>query len=133
MKAIDRINTQEQEVYYKKVGKRYIQVNDPHWIEGLGKGFFLVWKKDGSTSIRHQIYPQLAEIRAGVELGKEVILNALQRAMKCHSRKKLTPEEAADWDAIVKKHPEAFSYLQYDSLNDMAENIIQEIRDLKKY
>ena len=63
MKALDRIAHKEQQTLYKKVGKKYVQVNDPYAYDGLREGWWLVKVASGCTSIRAAVYPNKAEIQ----------------------------------------------------------------------
>jgi hypothetical protein len=52
-----RINFKENQRLYKKVGKKFVPVNDPYAYDGLREGFWLIKISGGTTSIRQQVYP----------------------------------------------------------------------------
>ena len=64
-KALD-VNTRaafkEGQRLYRKVGKKFVPVNDPYAYDGLRNGFWLIQVKDGSTSIRQEIYPEKGSV-----------------------------------------------------------------------
>ena len=128
MSALERLKSKEEnETFYKKVGKRYIQVNNPFWIEGLGEGFFLVHKREGSASIQMAVYPERVEAQARNKLTSDKLVDIISEASKARPAFKLTEEQNDDWNALLEKHPELFSYFQFDSMQGMATAITEAI------
>lgn len=132
MSAIDNIkHKEEHETFYKKVGKRYVKINDPFWIEGLRKGFHLVQIKNDGSSIRSIVYPDRAELYAAQNIMENKILEVLSEATKARVPYKLSEEESKDWDKLNRKHPGLFQYISFDSLADMSKNVAKGLSDLK--
>jgi DNA mismatch repair ATPase MutS len=120
------LNANERSVYYKKVGKKYVQVNDPWAYDGLGEGFWLVQVRPGSTSIRHQVYPASSALTAAVRLKEDELIKIIREASEARPRTREISEEALrDWKKFIKKHGEEFNNLEYPSLQENAEKIIK--------
>jgi len=126
MTALERINHNEMEVLYKKVGRKYIPVNDPYAINGLREGFWLVKVAPGSTSIRQAVYPHKAEIQAAAKDKEDKLVEIIRKASEARPQSNpLTPEALADWQAFIAKHGQQFSLLEYPSIQENAEKIIE--------
>ena len=115
----------EDQRIYRKVGKKFLPVNDPYAYDGLRNGFWLVQVKDGSTAIRQQIYPDSSPERAATILAEEKIVEIIRKASAARpSNIPLSLTEKADWEAFIKKHGDTFSTLQYPSFQENAEKIV---------
>lgn len=126
MTALERINYNEAEVLYKKIGRKYVTVNDPSVLNGLRDGFWLVKVAPGSTSIRQQVYPYKAEITAAVREKEDQLVDIIRKASEARpSQNPLTPEALADWQAFIAKHGKEFNTLEYPSIQENAEKIIE--------
>ena len=62
---------------YRKVGKKFLPVNDPYAYDGLKNGFWLIGIKDGCTSIRQQIYPDKSHITAAARLMEDKLVEIM--------------------------------------------------------
>ena len=121
-----RAAAKEDQRLYRKVGKKFVPVNDPYAYDGLRNGFWLIQIKDGSTSIRQEIYPDKAAIHAAARLMEDKLVDIIRKAGEARPNKiALSAEEKKDWDAFIKKHGESFSTLQYPSLQENAEKIVK--------
>jgi hypothetical protein len=126
MTALERINYNKAEVLYKKIGRKYVTVNDPSVLNGLRDGFWLVKVAPGSTSIRQQVYPYKAEITAAAREKEDELVDIIRKASEARpSRNPLTPEALADWQAFIAKHGKEFNTLEYPSLQENAERIME--------
>ena len=131
MNAQQRIAQVESDILYRKVGKRYIPINDPNAYHGLDEGYWLVKVAPGCTSIRQCVYPDRAEIQAAAHKKQDKLMEIVRKAGEARPQKiKLTKEEHKDWQAFIKKHGESFHILCYPSLHEVTEKIIEEL--LKK-
>ncbi|MFZ9848284.1 MAG: hypothetical protein ACO3EE_09075 [Flavobacteriales bacterium] len=116
----------EDQRLYRKVGKKFVPVNDPYAYDGLRNGFWLIQIKDGSTSIRQEIYPDNAAIHAAARLMEDKLVNIIRKAGEARPNKTpLSPEEKKDWDKFIKKHGESFNTLHFPSIQENAEKIIK--------
>jgi hypothetical protein len=114
------------EVFYKKVGRKYVQINDPYALDGLREGWWLVKVAAGSTSIRQAVYPHKAEIQAAAKDKEDQLVDIIRKASEARPQSNpLTPEALADWQAFIAKHGKQFSSLEYPSMQENAEKIIE--------
>ena len=121
-----RAAIKEGQRLYRKVGKRFVPVNDPYAYDGLRNGFWLIQVKDGSTSIRQEVYPEKAPIHAAARLMEDKLVEVIRKACEARpSKTPLSPEEKKDWDKFIKKHGESFNTLHYPSMQENAEKIIK--------
>jgi len=128
MIAYDRINYNQEEVLYKKVGRKYIQVNDPYALNGLRLGWWLVKVAPGSTSIRQQVYPHKAEITAAARDKEDQLIDIIRKASEARPpQRPISPEALADWQAFIARHGKEFNTLEYPSIQENAEKIIEAI------
>ena len=125
------VATKDDQRVYRKVSKnKFLPVNDPYAYDGLRNGFWLVHVKDGSTSIRQQVWPDRAVQTAAARLAEDEIVEIIRQASVARpSSVPLTPAEKADWDALIKKHGARFSTLQYPSFQENAEKIVKALLD----
>jgi hypothetical protein len=122
----NRLAVKEDQRLYRKVGKKFVPVNDPYACDGLRNGWWLIQIKDGSTSIRQEIYPDKASVHAAAREMEDKLVDIIRKAGEARPNKTmLTAEEKKDWDAFIKKHGESFSSLYYPSMQENAENIVK--------
>ena len=126
MNAETRIYDKMNQIRYKKVGRKYVQDNDIWAYDGLREGWWLVKVAPGSTSIRQQVYPSRSEISAAARDKEDELIKIIREASKARPPKRpLTPEALADWQAFIAKHGEQFNTLEYPSMQENAEKIIE--------
>jgi hypothetical protein len=126
MNAQQRVYDKMNQIRYKKVGRKYVQDSDPWAYEGLREGWWLVKVAAGSTSIRQQVYPHKAEITAAAKDKEDQLINIIGKASEARpSQNPISPEALADWQAFIAKHGKEFNSLQYPSLQENAEKIIE--------
>jgi len=126
MNAQTRIYDKMSQILYKKVGRKYVQENDPWAYDGLREGWWLVKVAAGSTSIRQQVYPNKAEISAATRDKEDQLIDIIRKASEARPQQRpLTPEALADWQAFIAKHGEEFTTLEYPSIQENAEKIIE--------
>lgn len=121
-----RIAIKEDQRLYRKIGKKFVPVNDPYAYDGLRNGFWLIQVKDGCTSIRQEVYPDKASIHAAARLMEDELVDIIRKAGEARPNKTpLSPEEKKDWDKFIKKHGESFNTLHYPSMQENAEKIVK--------
>ena len=126
MNASTKVYDKMNQIRYKKVGRKYVQDNDPCAYEGLREGFWLVKVAAGSTSIRQQVYPCKAEITAAARDKEDQLVDIIRKASEARpSQNPLTPEALADWQAFIARHGKEFNTLEYPSIQQNAEKIIE--------
>lgn len=126
MNAAMRIYDKMNEQLYKKVGRKYVPNSDPYALDGLREGWWLVKVTPGSTSIRQQVYPSKAEISAAAKDKEDELLQIIREASEAKPAKiPISPEARADWQAFIAKHGDEFTSLQFPSMQENAEKIIE--------
>ena len=126
MNASTKVYDKMNQIRYKKVGRKYVQDNDPCAYEGLREGFWLVKVAAGSTSIRQQVYPCKAEITAAARDKEDQLVDIIRKASEARpSQNPLTPEALADWQVFIARHGKEFNTLEYPSIQQNAEKIIE--------
>lgn len=122
MRIYDKMNKQ----LYRKVGRKYVPENDPYALDGLREGWWLVKVSPGCTSIRQQVYPSKAEISAAAKDKEDELLQIIREASEAKPAKiPISPEVLADWQAFIAKHGDEFSSLQFPSVQENAERIVE--------
>jgi hypothetical protein len=111
---------------YKRAGRKYLAVNDPYALDGLREGWWLVKVAPGSTSIRQQVHPYKAEITAAAREKEEELMDIIREASEARpAQNPISPEALADWKAFIAKHGKEFSSLEYPSIQENAQRIIE--------
>ena len=122
MRIYDKMNQQ----LYRKVGRKYVAETDPYALDGLREGWWLVKVAPGSTSIRQQVYPSKAEISAAAKDKQDELLQIIREASEAKPAKiPISPEARADWQEFISKHGDEFTSLQFPSMQENAEKIIE--------
>jgi hypothetical protein len=123
---VGRAALKEDSRLYRKVGAKFVAVNDPYAYEGLRNGFWLVHVKDGCTSIRQQVSPDNSRVTAAARLLEDKLVDIIRKISEARpSSVSLTVEEKKDWDNFIKKHGNSFNTLHYPSIQENAEKIIE--------
>jgi len=126
MNAETRAYEKMNEIRYKKVGRKYVQDNDPWAYGGLREGWWLVRVAAGSTSIRQQVHPHKAEITAAAREKEDQLMDIIREASEARpSQNPISPEALADWKAFIAKHGKEFSSLEYPSIQENAQRITE--------
>lgn len=121
-----RVAIKDDQRLYRKVGKKFVPINDPYAYDGLRDGFWLIKIEKGCTSIRQEIYPNKASIHAAAREVEDQLVDIIRKACEATPCKNpLTAEEKKDWDKFIKKHGESFNTLHYPSLRENAEKIVK--------
>lgn len=126
MKSSERTAIKEQNILYKKVGKKYVQVNDPWAYDGLREGWWLVKVSEGCTSIRSIVYPKKAEIIAAAKDKEDELLKIIREASEAKPKEGVPMSEECqkDWQALIDKHGKELSTIYYPSFQENAEKIV---------
>lgn len=122
----NRLAVKEDQRLYRKVGKKFVPVNDPYAYDGLRDGFWLIQIKEGRTSIRQEIYPDKASVHAAAREMEDKLVDIIRKAGEARPNKTpLSIQEKKDWDAFIAKHGESFNTLHYPSMQENAEKIVK--------
>ena len=115
-----------KKIYYEKVGRKYVPVNDPWAYDGLREGYWLVKVSSGSTSIRSCVYPAKAELQAAIKDKEDQLVDIIRKASEARPQRRPISEQAkADWEWLVARNGQEFSTIEYPSMQENAENIIK--------
>ena len=80
----------------------------------------------GSTSIRQAVYPAKAEISAAAKDKSDELLQIIREASEAKPAKiPITPEALANWQEFISKHGDEFTSLQFPSMQENAERIVE--------
>jgi hypothetical protein len=112
---------------YQKIGKRYYPVRDTLAYDGLENGCWLVKVEHGSTSIRKSIDPNSAPLEFATLMKTNKICKYLSDVSLARPKQTPLTKNQLKIFKMFDKLPDKdkLLYWQYDSLQDMAENIIK--------
>lgn len=113
-----------KKVFYEKVGRRYKPVSeyDSDLLDSMRHGTHIVMCYPGGKSTRFNIDPALAPMIAAGRLAEEEISKKIVEASAMRpSKKPLTPEQQAVWQALCKAFGNDLYSLQWDSARDIAD------------
>lgn len=121
-----------KEVYYKKVGRRYIPISeyDGNLHYAITKGKHLIVSMDpGITSYHYNIDPAFAPVLAAAKYGEQALSNAIVRAtdlrMSTRGDRKLTDEQHKAWQHLVEVFGDEARQLEWPSARGAAEEVIK--------
>lgn len=125
MEITERIKNKASQILYKKVGRKYVPVNDPYAYDGLREGWWLVGVKAGCTSIRQQVWPDRSAITAAARDIEDQLTKIISDASAARPKDlPLSADQKTDWEWFIAKHGKSFSTLEYPSHQDNAQKII---------
>ncbi len=117
-----------EEVYYKKVGRKYVPVSyyDSTIMDGVPEGATLIVKQKNLTMRRYNVDIDTAPLMAAMmslteQVSKEVYKTSEARP---HTRS-LTDAQQKAWKRFIKKYGETFRFLEYPSCREIADNIAE--------
>lgn len=111
---------------YKKEGRKYIPVHDSDAYRGLDNGCWLVTVDRGCTSIRKAIEPATAAIQFATLMATNKISKYLLEASAARPQKRQYSKKQMKILKQLQDLPEneKLMYWEYDSLQGMAEKIV---------
>jgi hypothetical protein len=114
-----------KEVFYRKVGRRYVPVReyDSNFVDSMSKGTHLVMCYPGGRSIRYNIDPDYAAMIAAGRAAEDAISRAIMRAQEMRPRHgdALTEEQHLAWERFVDVMGERGKYIEMPSAREAAE------------
>jgi len=125
MNTLARISHKTQ--LYKKVGKKYIEHNDPWALDGLQDGWWLIKVSPNSKTIRSIVYPHKAEILAAAKDKQDELVDIILKASEAKPKEGVPMSEQArkDWQWFIDKHGKEFNTIYYPSFQENAEKIVE--------
>ena len=128
-KALEQMKIKEDQIRYKKVGRRYVQCNDPYAYEGLREGYWLVRVTPGCTSIRQYVFDYDPEVKAALNTAVEKIVPIISKAMEFRPQREVSEEFAKDFKALQDKYPDDLNMLYGQSHYDIAQEIVEKLNE----
>jgi hypothetical protein len=116
-----------KEIFYKKVGRRYVPVYeyDQTLMDSFPKGSHLVICYPGGQSRRFGIDPAYAPMIAAGRVAEDAMHTAIRDAAQMHRSETegliLTDEQQAAWEKFVEVMGDRGRYVQYKSVHAIAE------------
>lgn len=121
-----------KEIFYKKVGRRYVPVSeyDSNLLDGFPKGSHLVMSYPGGTSRKYNVDPNYAAMIAAGRVAEDAICRAISKASELRpQRTPITPGQKAAWEALAKEFGDELCTLHGASIHDCAEAGIKAMQD----
>ena len=125
-----------KEVYYKKVGRRYVPVSeyDSNLHSAFPKGKHLIVSVDpGITSYHYNIDPAFAPVLAAAKYGEDTLSRNIVKATELRRQQRegreLTDEQRQAWQNLVKVFGEEARQLEWPSARGAAEEVMQKLAE----
>ena len=120
----------EKEIFYKKVGRRYVPVReyDDKLMDAFPKGAHLVICYPGGQSTRYNIDPAYAPMIAAGRVAEDRISDAIRKATDlrpANKETKLTEEQLRCWKDLSKAFGEENHALQWPSAREACEEAVK--------
>lgn len=119
-----KVNIDRDEVFYKKVGKKYVPISyyNSNLTDGFTIGSHLVVKQRGVTSVRHNISPDVAPMLAVGILMQGKMADAIHEASEMRpSNIAITQKEADCWEELKRLAGDSKFYIQFPATQDAVE------------
>ena len=131
MKSKDLALYKQRQQLYRKVGRKYIPVNDPWAYDGLRDGHWHVWVRPGMTTMRTPVWPDRMEVEAALLELESQLVELISAASAAEPKNRpLTPRQKELWDELMKTGD--FHCLTYPSMQGIADKILENIRNKLK-
>lgn len=114
----------KKEIFYKKVGRKYVPVYeyDQTLLDGFPKGTHLVMCYPGGQSRRYNIEPNHAALIAAARVAEDAMCKAIREASEMRPQKTpITPNQQKAWKKLAKEFGDELATLQTNSARDIAE------------
>jgi hypothetical protein len=124
-----------KEVYYKKVGRKYIPVSeyDSNLHAAFPKGKHLIISVEpGITSYHYNIDAALAPVLAAAKYGEDTLSKSIMRATEIRRRAKetqITDEQRKAWEHLVEVFGDDAKQLEWPSARGAAEEVMQKLAE----
>ena len=116
-----------KEIFYKKVGRRYVPVYeyDQQLMDAFPKGNHVVMCYPGGQSRVYNVDPNYAALIAASRVARDPMHEAIHDAIKMHrdqyENQVLTNKQKQAWDKFVEAMGERARILHYRSVHDIAD------------
>jgi hypothetical protein len=117
------------EKLYKKVGRKYVAINDPYCFDGLTEGLWVVNVNPNGHTSRIALAQDLDALDGSLEEFKQFLVDSLIEASKIKNNQKQTKKQERFWrDYVNIAGKDVLTLFQYDSLYDIASNAIESFK-----
>jgi hypothetical protein len=117
-----------KKVFYEKVGRKYVPVYeyDQTLMDALPKGSHMIQVYPGGKITRYNVDPNYAAMIAAGRVAEEAISKKLMEASEIRMQRKdrerkLTEEERAAWDNLVRVFGDSARQLEWPSIREVTE------------
>ena len=113
-----------EQILYKKVGSRYVECKyyDSERLDSFTEGSHLIIKKKGSKACYYNVRPDIVPLIAAGKYAADAVIKGMHKAAEARlSTIPVTEEERVAWDNLQKAMGETRFYLQYDSIQAIAD------------
>ena len=113
-----------KEVFYKKVGRRYVPVSeyDSNLMDAMPKGAHITLVYPGGSSTRYNVDPNYAAMIAAGRVAEDAISSAVIKASELRPHNQpVTEEQRKAWDNLTKAFGSSITYLEHPSAREIAE------------
>ena len=121
-----------KEIFYKKVGRRYVPVYeyDQTLMDAFPKGSHLVICYPGGQSTRYNVNPAYAPMIAAGRVAEDKISEALRKASDMRpKRAPITEGQQKAWENLVKEFGEDARMLEWPSAREVAEDVVKVMQE----
>jgi hypothetical protein len=123
-----------EEVYYKKVGRKYVEVARGDVIDSFPIGASLVIAEPGTTMKYYKIDPALAPMVAASQNAKQILSKVLMDELSLRPSKKLyTEEQATAWKKLSETLGEEIHPLAWPSVYAAVEAAMKVLQEDAKH
>lgn len=121
-----------KEIFYKKVGRRYVPVSeyDSNLLDALPKGAHIIMSYPGGQSTRYKINPNHAAMIAAGRVAEDIISGAIVKASEMRPRNKpITEGQRKAWDNLAKEFGNDRYYIELPNAREIAEAGIKAMQE----
>jgi hypothetical protein len=119
-------------LFYKKVGRRYIPVQeyDNELLDAFPKGTHLLMCYPGGQSRRYNIDPNYAAMIAAGRVAEDAMSQAVVKASEMRPRRApITEQQRKAWDKLAKSFGDEVYYIELPSAREIAEEGLKAMQE----
>jgi hypothetical protein len=121
-----------KQLFYKKVGRRYVPVYeyDNDLMDALPQGNHLLSVYPGGASRKYNIDPAYAPMIAAARVAEDAICKSIQKAAELRPKQTaVTPAQKKAWNALAEAFGDELCTLQGLSIRDCADAGVKAMQD----
>ena len=118
-------------ILYKKVGRKYVPIQEYVDMTGWPAGHYLVTVQPGVTSAtRMRLNPDYPAALAAMRDVKEEMIKWLSDASRAKPVRKISPEAMEAWEAFVALCDDDIYMIGHDSCHDIIANALEYLEEM---